>query len=119
MNEIVKARKRIGWTQAKLAETLGVSQSAVSQWEQGKTLPDMLSAQKLALIFGVSIDELMWGDENPALLPERRIKRNLAKLNGTGLDKVFEYTEDLLASGKYDRGPSFLEMEEADPNGND
>ncbi len=34
-NELVNLRRRLGWSQTKLANHLGVSQAAVSWWERG------------------------------------------------------------------------------------
>ena len=48
-------------TQAKLADTLGVTAKAVSKWETGKGLPDITLIQPLARALGVSVTELMSG----------------------------------------------------------
>jgi len=37
---LVHARKQHGWSQRRLARELGISQSAVSYWEQGKSVPE-------------------------------------------------------------------------------
>ena len=51
-------RKQKGWTQAELGEKLGVSNQAVSKWELGITMPDVMLLPTLADIFGCYIDEL-------------------------------------------------------------
>ena len=48
MNRIKQLRKEKGISQVKLAETLGVHQTAISQWETGRTNPDLDTAKKLA-----------------------------------------------------------------------
>ncbi len=45
-------------TQEQLASRLGVSAQAVSKWESGTNMPDILLLPELSVIFGVSIDEL-------------------------------------------------------------
>ncbi len=59
MNTIKQLRNKNGLTQAKLAELCGVHQTAVSQWEKGRTAPDKESLKILSKIFGVSVDTIM------------------------------------------------------------
>jgi transcriptional regulator with XRE-family HTH domain len=57
---IQKLRKALGFSQTELAYQLNVpSQSKISDWENGRAIPDVLEAQKLTQIFGVSIDALL------------------------------------------------------------
>lgn len=64
--EIIKElRIKKGITQNELAGLCGVHQTAVSQWENGRTLPDKQSLVTLSDIFGVSVDLLM-GNKNPS-----------------------------------------------------
>ena len=55
---IVRLRKEKGWTQAELGEKLGVSNQAVSKWELGITMPDVMLLPTLADVFQCSIDDL-------------------------------------------------------------
>ena len=50
-------------TQAQLAEKIGVSDKAVSKWETGKGLPDISLVEPLARSLGVSVLELMNGEQ--------------------------------------------------------
>lgn len=59
MTMIKDLRIKRGITQRELAEMCDVHQTAVSQWEKGRTLPDKDSLIKLSDIFGVSLDTLM------------------------------------------------------------
>jgi repressor LexA len=54
-----KAREMAGVSQAKLAGMLSITQSAVTHWENGSRQPDIETINKLADIFGVSIDFLI------------------------------------------------------------
>ena len=58
MNNIenIRSLKRI--SQKDLAEEIGVSQSAVSQWESGQAFPSSDKLPQIAKILGCSIDDL-------------------------------------------------------------
>lgn len=56
---IAANRKRLGLTQEKMAEQLGVTAQAVSKWENDQACPDIAMLPKLAEIFGVSTDALL------------------------------------------------------------
>lgn len=59
MNEIIaKLRKDAGLTQEQLASIIGVSPQAVSKWETGTTMPDILLLPVIADIFDKDIDYL-------------------------------------------------------------
>ena len=51
-------RKKRGITQEELANTLGVTNQAVSKWESGKCAPDIQLLPDIAEYFNISIDEL-------------------------------------------------------------
>lgn len=52
-------RKRIGLTQAALAERLSYSDKAVSKWERGESAPDVLTLTELAKQFRVTVNDLL------------------------------------------------------------
>lgn len=56
---IKKHRRERDMTQEQLAEYLRVSVSAVSQWESGKTAPDLALIPAICNLFGISADELL------------------------------------------------------------
>ena len=58
---IAKLRKSKGLTQAKSADMIHVTQGAVSQWETGRTSPDVQQMFILADFFGVTVDALSSG----------------------------------------------------------
>ena len=55
---IKRERKLKKLTQSKLGEILNLSHDTISLWEKGKSIPDLESAKKLALIFDITLDEL-------------------------------------------------------------
>ena len=63
-NEKLKElRKQKELTQEELAEVLFVSRTAISKWESGRGYPSIDSLKVIAKFFGVTIDELLSGDE--------------------------------------------------------
>lgn len=52
-------RKAQDMTQMELADRMGVSYQAVSNWERGNSMPDISKLPELAAIFNVTIDELL------------------------------------------------------------
>ena len=63
---IAMQRKRAGLTQAGLADKLNYSDKAVSKWERGESMPDVLTLMQLAEQFEISVGELL---EDPNQLP--------------------------------------------------
>lgn len=58
-SNIATFRKRSGLTQAALAEKINFSDKAVSKWERGESIPDILTVMELAQLFDVTVDELL------------------------------------------------------------
>ena len=59
MNRIQELRKSFGYSQQKLAKSLNVHQTAISQWETGRTSPDIEVATAMSQLFGVSLEYLL------------------------------------------------------------
>lgn len=68
-SRIMKLRKAAGMTQMQLAETMGVSFQAVSNWERGMSCPDIARLTELAALLGVSVDEIL-GSKKAACVAE-------------------------------------------------
>lgn len=73
MNNIKKYRIKKGMKQIELCKILGITQGALSGWENGKYEPDIKSLNKLAEIFETSIDDIMGYARKQT--PTRRIVR--------------------------------------------
>ena len=56
---IAAYRKRDGLTQVNLAEKLNYSDKAVSKWERGESIPDVLILMQLSELFGITINDLV------------------------------------------------------------
>ena len=88
---IKRLRTEQGVTQDALAEYLGISYQAVSKWETGTTLPDITLLPKLAVFFGVRIDELFSVNHEDEL---ERIDVMLQKESMT--DQSYTYAKRIL-----------------------
>ena len=64
---IASYRKRAGMTQAGLAEKLNYSDKAISKWERGESVPDVLTLVQLAEQFDITVGDLL---VDPNQLPE-------------------------------------------------
>lgn len=60
---IAELRERKSWSQEDLAAKLGVDKTAVSHWETGFARPDMGRLPAIAAALGVSVDQLIRGEE--------------------------------------------------------
>lgn len=104
MEIIKKLRLNKGITQTELANLCGVHQTAVSQWEKGRTLPDKQTLVKLSDIFGVSVDMLMGKSAS--------MKRNFIPVLGVvragspigayeDISEYIEISDEMAATGEY------------------
>ena len=66
-DNIVAYRKRQRLTQVGLAEKLNYSDKAVSKWERGESMPDVMTLVQLADLFGITVNDLL---ADPDALPE-------------------------------------------------
>lgn len=60
---IRNARNKKKYTQDQAAEKLMISRQTISNWENGKTLPDIISVIRMSELYEVSLDELLKGDK--------------------------------------------------------
>lgn len=82
-NRLKTARNERGLTQEQVAEELGVSRQSVSNWENNRSYPDVVSVIKLSDLYSVSLDELLKGDQNLI----RHLKETAAAENSKKLAK--------------------------------
>ena len=86
MNNVGKSIKKLrnekGLTQDQLAETLHVTRQAVSNWENGKTQPDIETLSALAECFEIPVEELIYGNTTS----QRETKVIIEKTTEKGID---------------------------------
>ena len=69
--KLKNARENAGLTQEQVAEKIMVTRQTISNWETGKSLPDIISIMNLSGLYQISIDELLKED--------KRMKEKLEK----------------------------------------
>ena len=62
---IVRLRTQKNWSQGDLADALDISRQSVSKWETDASIPELDKLLKLSELFGVTLDELVRGEEVP------------------------------------------------------
>ncbi|MBO4988699.1 MAG: helix-turn-helix transcriptional regulator [Clostridia bacterium] len=70
--KIKECRQALGWSQSRLAEEIGVSKNTILNWEQDKTLPDVLSLNKLLSCFDMTFEEFFEEERNKETSPTER-----------------------------------------------
>ena len=68
------ARANAGLTQEQVAEKIMVSRQTISNWENGKSLPDIISIINLSDLYQISLDELLKGDTKMKEKIEKDVK---------------------------------------------
>ena len=86
---IAAYRKRQGMTQAELAEKLNYSDKAVSKWERGDSVPDVLTLMQLADLFDVTVNELV---ADPDVLPDNPGK--MERVMGAAVERTLKRKAD-------------------------
>ena len=88
---IKKLRDERNITQQQLADALGVTYQAVSKWESGITLPDILILPSIANFFDITIDELF----KPNMTAYRNKAERLLSIYESDIDNsdAFEYAD--------------------------
>jgi len=77
MHSISKNLKKIrmdrGWTQQQMADVLFVTRQTVSNWENGKVMPDIDTLFRIAEKLDITVDELLYGTHKS----DRKIRKDL------------------------------------------
>lgn len=87
---ISECRKEKNYTQEELAEILGVSNRAVSKWENGRGMPNLSLFEPLCETLGITINELMSGERIIDETYQKRFEENIVN--------VIDYTNNKLSN---------------------
>lgn len=84
---IKQKRKEKGMTQSKLAEKLGVTDRAISKWENGNCMPDSGIIADLCKILNVTINDLFSGEIVDMKDNEKKLEENLLEITKLKQDR--------------------------------
>ena len=103
---IKERREELGITQSELAFRLGISKGAVGNYETDANSPKASVMYKIFDILQCDANYLYQDEigEQETIVPptnDRRILALLHKLNEEGQEKLIDYADDLVRSGKY------------------
>lgn len=101
-NRLYELRKKHGLSQEELAEKLGVSRQAVSKWERSEASPDTDNLISLAKIYGLTLDELVFG------------QRQEEQKEEASNNQEEPMSEEKKETHKVDIGPAGIFVESAD-----
>ncbi len=104
---IRRLREEHGLSQSQLGQIAGVTDKAVSTWEIDSKVPRMGAVQKMADFFNVPKSAIL--DDAPSSVPLhvamtpalQTLESALEVLNKEGQEKLLDYADDLVRSGKY------------------
>ena len=93
---IAACRKENGYTQAALAEKLGITDRAVSKWENGKSMPDASIMLELCELLKINVNELLMGEHIAMENYKEIAEQNLIEMR-----KLEEQANKRLMSAEY------------------
>lgn len=106
-NRIREVRKQHGLTMKQLGEKVGLSESAISQYENGKRQPDNETLLMFGEIFNVSVDYLLCGEQRNPCTPDASEKEAAtSKCDSLRMELICLF--DGLSQSGQDRALSYL-----------
>ena len=93
--QIKRYRAELGLNQDQLAERIYVTRQSISNWENGKTYPDINSLVRLGQVFGVSLDQLIKGDLQT--MKDEISKADIARFNRHSIVLTILFTVTVLS----------------------
>jgi transcriptional regulator with XRE-family HTH domain len=120
-------REQAGLKQSDVADQSGISRVAIGNYERGDRIPSVEIAKKIADVFGISVNELLYPDEAVSNMPkivnldiealQKKLDERSEKLtvlvklfdgmNEDGQAKLIEYASDMVNHPVYKRDNSF------------
>lgn len=88
---IAERRRELSLTQKELAEKLGITDRAVSKWENGRCMPDLSLLRPLSAILKVGINDLLSGEIISERDYRRKSEENLISMADLNLLKSFQF----------------------------
>lgn len=105
-SRIKERREELGITQTQLAEMIGVTKGAIGNYETDANSPKASIMYKIFQVLQCDAnylyqDEIGEAESNMLLQEERGLLKMFRDLNSEGKEKLIDYADDLVRSGKY------------------
>lgn len=100
---IFERRKELGWTQAELAEKIGVDTETVSRFERGSNLPSLSRLETLASVLGVPLSKLIAQSSHQPNTQAEVITEWLAALESNDREFVMDALKRLCSHLSYQK----------------
>ena len=100
---IAACRKEKGFTQASLAEKLGITDRAVSKWETGKSLPDASIMMELCELIGTNVNELLTGERIALDEYTKKAEQSLIEMQAKAGDRNGDHNNSLMYHSDKDK----------------
>lgn len=100
---VLELRKQHAWKQDELGKKIGTSGVIVGRYERGEMMPSIEVAQKLAEVFGVTVDSLTSSNELPNLLQQSAMVERwttLDQLAPADRDRILFVFDSLIREAK-------------------
>lgn len=120
-----ETRNALGLKQSEIADKLGCTSANISSWERGKSKIDIDSFASLCKIYNIDFANTLNKVANEQKAPiiidksnddKQKLLHNYESLNNTGKNKLLEYSDDLVASGKYSDTITIAEVARTNDN---
>ena len=105
-DNLILMRHKHGYTMEALAEIISVSRQTIAKWESGESYPDIMNCMKLASLYKITLDELVYK-------PLREAQEEELTSDGNKICGVLEITED----GAINLPKPLMEMFDLTPGG--
>ncbi len=89
---IADCRKKKKFTQSELAEKLGITDRAISNWENGKNMPDLSLFKPLCEILDITINELLSGERLSKENYQEKLEENIVNTIDYSTKKISKYS---------------------------
>ena len=87
---ILECRKKKNLTQSELAEKIGVTDKSISNWENGRNMPDLSLFKPLCEILDISVNDLISGENVSQDEYQKKLEENIISTIDYTNKKVLE-----------------------------
>lgn len=111
--KLKNSRMSAGLTQEQIAEEINVSRQTISNWENGKSLPDVISLIKISDLYQVSLDDLLKGDDKMIDKIKKdtdMVKSNRTMMNAGWAMLIITFVFSVWSNYRYDGGSPVLQF---------